>query len=148
METILVETILVGIDDSANAREALRWALDHARPDDEIVAVHTWDLPPAGGFDATFLEPAPFEEGARLTAGDIVADVVAEAGVDPDRVTVRVLRGTSARTLLDEARSADLLVVGARGHGGFVGLILGSVTSSLVNHSPCPIVVVPARSED
>ena len=62
-----METILVGIDDSPNARHALRWAVDHAAPGDDVVAVYVWHLPPAGGFDNMFLDPAPFEEGARLT---------------------------------------------------------------------------------
>jgi len=69
-----METILVGIDDSPNARRALRWALDHAHEGDEVVAVHVWHMPPVGGFEPTFLDPAMFEEGARQTARDVVAD--------------------------------------------------------------------------
>ena len=57
-----METIIVGIDDSANARLALRWALDHAHDGDEVVAVHVWHMPPVGGFETTFLDPAVFDQ--------------------------------------------------------------------------------------
>jgi nucleotide-binding universal stress UspA family protein len=136
-----METILVGIDDSPNARRALRWALDHAHEDDQVVAVHVWHMPPVGGFDATFLDPAVFEEGARQVAHDVVADVVTEA--EAGRVEIRVVSGHASGALVDQGRTADLLVLGARGRGGFAGLVLGSVTTGVVNHASCPVVVVP-----
>ncbi len=142
-----METILVGIDDSPNARRALRWALDHANDDDQVVAVHVWQMPAAGGFDSTFLDPAVFEEGARKTADAIVTEVLTEAGAEPERVTVRVLNGHASGALVEQGRKADLLVLGSRGRGGFVGMIVGSVTSSVVNHAPCPVVVVPPTTD-
>lgn len=136
-----METILVCIDDSPNARRALRWALDHARDDDQIVALHVWHMPVAGGFDSTFLDPAVFEEGARQTAEAVVGDVVTDD--ESERVSIRVLSGHASGTIVEEGRDADLLVLGSRGRGGFVGLVVGSVTSGVVNHAPCPVVVVP-----
>ena len=136
-----METILVGIDDSPNARRALRWALDHAHDDDRIVAVHVWHMPPVGGFDATFLDPAVFEEGARQEAHDVVAEVVTEA--EAGRVEIRVISGHASGVLVEEGRDPDLLVMGSRGRGGFAGLVLGSVTTGVVNHASCPVVVVP-----
>jgi nucleotide-binding universal stress UspA family protein len=139
-----METIVVGIDDSANARRALVWALDHAAADDEIIAVHVWHMPPVGGFEMGYLDPAPFEDGARATAKEVVADVVAERAADTDRVSIRVVAGHASEALIAAGRSADLLVLGARGHGGFASMLLGSVTTSVVNHAPCPIVVIPS----
>ena len=139
-----METILVGVDDSANARRALRWALDHAKDDDQVVALHVWHMPAAGGFDATFLDPAVFEEGARQTAEAVVADVITADEAAAGRVVVRVMSGHASGVLIEQGSGADLLVLGSRGHGGFVGLVLGSVASAVVKHPPCPVVVVPA----
>ena len=141
-----METILVGIDDSPNARRALRWALDHARDGDEIVAVHVWHMPPASGFDATFLEPLVFEEGARQTAQAVVADVVTDEEAEAGRVAIRLIDGHASGALVAQGEHADLLVLGSRGRGGFVGMLLGSVTSGVVNHAPCPVVIVPPES--
>ena len=52
----------------------------------------------------------------------------------------------AAQVLVDEADGADLLVVGSRGHGGFAGLLLGSVSQQCAHHAPCPVVII--RAED
>lgn len=139
-----MEKILVGIDDSPNARVALRWALEHSAPDDEVVAVHVWHMPATGGFETTYLDPAPFEQGAQAAAVAVVAEVVGDLGIDEDRVRIRIIGGHPSAVMIEEGRSADHIVLGARGHGGFAGLVLGSVTTSVVNHAPCPVTVVPS----
>ncbi len=63
-------------------------------------------------------------------------------------VEKEIVEGPAATLLLDLAKEADLLVVGSRGHGGFIGLLLGSVTQHLVHHSTAPVVVVPPPRED
>jgi nucleotide-binding universal stress UspA family protein len=57
-------------------------------------------------------------------------------------VSTEVLEGHAGERLIALSREADLLVVGSRGHGGFMGLLLGSVTTYVVNHALCPVVVV------
>jgi nucleotide-binding universal stress UspA family protein len=61
-------------------------------------------------------------------------------------VTTHVLHRAPAAGLIETARGADLLVVGARGHSGFVGLLLGSVSDQCVHHAACPVTVVRAGS--
>jgi nucleotide-binding universal stress UspA family protein len=64
-------------------------------------------------------------------------------------VRTSIGRGAAAGVLLDAARDADLLVVGSRGLGGFRGLLLGSVSSKMAAHAPCPVVIVrPAAPQD
>ncbi|MEV4729659.1 universal stress protein [Saccharopolyspora sp. NPDC049426] len=58
----------------------------------------------------------------------------------------RVVRQDPVRALLDEAKNADLLVVGRRGRGGFAEMLLGSVSRHCVDHAPCPVVVVRGSS--
>ena len=59
----------------------------------------------------------------------------------------RVVRTRPAAVLVDESRGADLLVVGSRGHGGFAGLLLGSVSQQCAHHAACPVVIVHQKRE-
>ena len=66
------------------------------------------------------------------------------AGVEIDRA---VVEGAAAPTLIEAAAGSDLLVLGSRGHGGFAGLLLGSVTQQCAHHAPCPLVIVRAHKD-
>jgi nucleotide-binding universal stress UspA family protein len=140
--------IVVGVDGSDGARRALEWAVAEARlRGRRLLAIHTWHIPPlvtgAGPFDppstldADTLERV--ESGAReLLERELAA--IDSSGVDVDKL---VEPRNPADALLDAAREADLLVVGTRGHGGFAGLLLGSVSQQVSHHAPCPVVIVP-----
>ena len=80
----------------------------------------------------------------------VIDQVLAEALEGHAGVTVEkvIVEGPAATLLLDLAKEADLLVVGSRGHGGFIGLLLGSVTQHVVHHTTAPVVVVPPPRED
>jgi nucleotide-binding universal stress UspA family protein len=85
-------------------------------------------------------EPMNFDEIAAKTLNEAITEVVPPASFV--RVSTTVAEGNAAQVLLDRAKGADLLVVGSRGHAGFAGALLGSVSQHCASHSPCPIVIV------
>ena len=140
-----MDTIVVGVDGSGGSRAALEWAFAEAtRRGASVKAVSVWQYPyialapaPLGGAVAPAVEMQHASEEALDT-------VLADVGI-PDGVTVEriVKEGSAAHVLLAEAEGATLLVVGARGHGGFTGLLLGSVATQCVNHAVVPTAVIP-----
>jgi nucleotide-binding universal stress UspA family protein len=136
--------IVVGVDGSHGAQRALGWALAEARAHGaDLTAVAAWHPPLAGGvpFAPILADSRPFEDAARIMLDGALAD----ADTTDVRVERLLVDDGAARALLDEAKEADLLVVGSRGLGGFAGLLLGSVGRQVANHAPCPVVIVPER---
>lgn len=137
--------IVVGADGSEHAVRALGWAIEEARlRKARIHLVTAWHVPTAA-YGAPGFVPSvtpSVEETFRKAAEEAAAtaaEQVRVAGVDID---VSVKQGQPTDVLLEAAAHADLLVLGSRGHGGFVGLLLGSVSAQCAHHSPCPIVIV------
>ena len=113
---------------------------------------------PSGGALPGELEPslAPppdtipiVDEAAKGAVDDVLNKAVEQAlsedarsGQEPVIITSEVIQGHAARVLVDAAGESDLLVLGARGHGGFVGILVGSVTQHVVSQARCPVVVV------
>ena len=131
--------VVAGIDGSESSRRALAWAAEEARlRGARLRVVHAWSyLDQAGGaFDPTYSE----DDARQLLDEAVTAAGIETGGLDIERKTVNDL---PARGLLDAAGDADLLVVGARGMGGFRGLLLGSVSQQVAQHAPCPVVIVP-----
>ncbi len=136
--------IVVGVDGSAGSRAALRWAHEEARLRGatlEVVAV--WQFPVMTSLPAFGAMPPPDDMGDEAEA-TLLATLSEEgiAATDDVPVTTVVAEGAPSAALIDLADGADLLVVGSRGHGGFSGLVLGSVSHQCASHSPCPVVVV------
>lgn len=150
--------IVVGVDGSAGSLEALRFALQEAAVRRvSVMVLNAFRLPLAeapGPFALALpMEPSPgfpevqqaLERAAGRLLDDALTAVAREAhGVEVER---RVVEAEAATALLEAAEGADLLVVGARGHGGFLGLLLGSVADRLVRHARCPVVVVRGQRE-
>ena len=138
--------IVVGVDGSPSSLAALRWAARTARiTGGSVDAVTAWEYPAGvGGFGwspgAAFQSGGDMSAAAADTLKGAVDTVVAQGG----DVTIRshVREGYPARVLMDAAEGADLLVVGCRGHGGFAGLMLGSVSAHCVHHAPCSVLVI------
>jgi nucleotide-binding universal stress UspA family protein len=131
--------VVVGVDGSEGARRALQWAAEEATLRGAALrVVHVWSYLDQAG---EAFDPAYGEDDARQRLDQAIAGAGIEAGgLDVDQRTVCDL---AARGLLDSAADADLLVVGARGSGGFRGLLLGSVSQQVAQHAPCPVVIVP-----
>lgn len=143
----LKNVIVVGVDGSENGRRALEWALDEAAlRNASLLLVHGIDLglsvaEPYGG--GTMLDQLQQSAQAALAEAAALADA---RGVPSES---RMETGSAAYSLIDASKGAALLVVGSRGHGGFVGLLLGSVSAACVHHAHCPVVVVrPSDDED
>jgi nucleotide-binding universal stress UspA family protein len=136
-----MERIVVGIDGSADARRALRWGLKEAAVHGaELQLVHAYPTPELVALPAVVTLPS--DDELRKAAEDVIAEVLAgEGGPGEIPVTTTVMAGGAASVLCEVAKGALMMVVGARGLGGFRGLLLGSVTHQVVAHSPCPVVV-------
>jgi nucleotide-binding universal stress UspA family protein len=136
--------IVAGVDGSAASVRALRWALGQAEATGAVVeAVTAWNIPTTYGFGPTVLEGEDLAAVARQTLAAAVDDASAAY---PDIVVHQLVqRGHPAAVLIEQAKGADLLVVGSHGRGGFIGALLGSVSQHSVHHATCPVVVV--RSE-
>ena len=136
--------IVAGVDGSAASVRALRWALRQAEATGAVVeAVTAWNIPTSYGFGPTVLEGEDLAAVARQTLAAAVDDASAAY---PDIVHQLVRRGHPAAVLIEQAKGADLLVVGSHGHGGFIGALLGSVSQHSVHHATCPVVVVRSES--
>jgi nucleotide-binding universal stress UspA family protein len=142
--------IVVGVDGSECSRSALRFALEeaHVRRTKLRIAV-VWHVPLAA-YGAGWAPPPPgLTEDAEIAAGEVLAEALELAKANGADLEIEpVLReGQPANVLVEEAASADLLVVGSRGWGGFRELMLGSVSQQCAHHAHCPVVIVRAGCE-
>jgi nucleotide-binding universal stress UspA family protein len=138
--------IVVGVDRSEHAVDALRFAIEEARIRGvELTVVEVWQPPYLGedvGPEAAYTLDAPAQQRAEQLLRDQIAKAL-DGQPAPVSMNTEVRAGNPAEELIRLGRTADLVVVGARGHGGFRHLLTGSVASQLVSHAPCPVVVVP-----
>jgi nucleotide-binding universal stress UspA family protein len=139
--------IVVGVDGSTGSQRALEWAaqeasLQHASL--TVLTVHQVVASAWTGHAITYPADATAVEIARKAAEETALKVTSQLGdAQPGSVTVKAVSGLIAPELVAASRDADLVVVGSRGAGGFASLLLGSVSSQVVSHASCPVVVVP-----
>jgi len=159
--------VVVGIDGSEGSSKALAWAAEEARMRGAVLrVVHAWRSPalssvwylrsgsPAQAEGRSAWGEKVYEnyrdevmnlsDGEPRDAEDLVGSQIADVlGQSPQLQLERyVTEGRAAQAILEAAKGADLVVVGSRGLGGFVGLLLGSVSSQVVHHARCPVTVV------
>jgi nucleotide-binding universal stress UspA family protein len=136
---------VVGVDGSPASMAALRWAIRQAKlTGSEVEAVTAWRYPSGYGFAPIADEATDFEGDAAKILADALNEV---AGVGADVIVCpSVVEGHPAEVLVRAARGADLLVMGSRGHGGFAGALLGSVSQHCVHHAACPVVIIREKA--
>ncbi len=141
-------TIFVGVDGSEGAQRALQWAVGEA-------ALRGCPVRAVYVIDRRYLDSdlgvlvAPPASELEAEASDVLEQAVEALGEMPASVEVHKevvhaeRHGVVGTLLVQIQKDAELLVVGSRGHGGFAGLLLGSVSHQLLQHAPCPVVVIP-----
>jgi nucleotide-binding universal stress UspA family protein len=143
--------VVVGHDGSGCAQEAVQWAAALAeRAQWPLHVVRAWRIatapqPPswAPGF------VPPISDYERAVQADLESDVTAVLGAERGRAAIcHVVHAPPVKALIEAAKGADVLVVGARGRGGFAGLLLGSVSDQVTRHAPIPVTVVRSDRKD
>ncbi|HUZ54454.1 MAG TPA: universal stress protein [Streptosporangiaceae bacterium] len=139
------ECVVVGVDGSPASAITMAWAARYAKAMGATVrAVLAWHYPTAAGPAPVGVAPASVTSEVEQSRYQILDQAIAATFGDPPAVEIerRVVYGHPAQVLIDESKDADLLVVGSRGHGGFTGMMLGSVSMHCVTHAYCPVTVV------
>jgi len=138
------KTIVVGVDGSPDSKIALSWAAaeaaDHGA---DLVVLNVWEhtLPPPAGSVSVSEHYVP--DRSQRTADDLLEVIKEVLGENPPvLIQPQIKQGNPAKMLIEQSADADLLVVGTRGHGGFRGLVLGSVSQHVAAYAKCPVAVV------
>jgi len=138
--------IIVGVDGSGHSKRALEWAMKEAALRHESLTVITVHQAIKGYYGTAVVNPEDrtLTERARAAAQAEADKVLAELGESrPEAITVKAVNGFPVEELLAAAENADIIVLGSRGAGGFTRLLLGSVSSQIAQHAPCPVLIVP-----
>lgn len=137
--------LLVGVDGSPASLDALRLAVRMGPALDlpvHALAVWYYSSPLEGHRSSAPADSRP-EMDARAVVDAVRRDVFPRA--PPEWFSVGIERGRPAFVLLEHSPDCEMLIIGSRGHGGFAGLLLGSVSSICVRHALCPVLIVPAE---
>jgi nucleotide-binding universal stress UspA family protein len=138
--------IIVGVDGSGHSQRALEWAMKEAVIRHAPLTVLTVHDAVAGYFVgvAVYPDDEARTEQAREAAQAETDKVLAElTGPRPESVTVTAVHGFPSEELINAGKDADMIVLGARGAGGFARLLMGSVASQVTQHAHCPVLIVP-----
>jgi nucleotide-binding universal stress UspA family protein len=132
--------IVVGVDGSRHSVDALRWAAYQASAlGARLEAVTAWEYPASFGWAAVPTDWDPAKDMEK-----VLRDAVREAFGDqlPSGLDLQISEGGAARVLIEAGQGATMLVVGSRGHGGFAGMLLGSVSAIVAEHASCPVLII------
>lgn len=140
--------VLVGVDGSEPSLSALRWgAFMASATGGTLMVANVWQTTSAVGLvglvgDGWGSPPSAWDPDAvsRQTLDEALNAVFGDE--PPAGIDARVLQGNTAKVLIELSADARMLVVGSRGHGGFAGLLLGSVSAACTEHATCPVLVI------
>ncbi len=139
--------IVVGVDGSPNSERALDWAMRQAAAVQApltVIAVHEVPKSYWGGIPVVGPADEPALEKLRQAAEEMTQRAASRLGdAGPVPVKVQAVNGFVVKELVDASQDADLVVLGARGGSAFARVLVGSVSSEVVQHSACPVVIVP-----
>jgi nucleotide-binding universal stress UspA family protein len=132
--------VVVGVDGSPSSLDALSWAARQAElTAARLEVVMSWEWPSSYGWAVPVPEDFDPEGDIHATLEKILSPLrAARPGLGID---ARVVHGHPAPILVEASTGADLLVVGSRGHGEFVGMVIGSVSEYCASHARCPVLV-------
>ncbi|WP_405577190.1 universal stress protein [Streptomyces sp. NBC_01092] len=144
--------VLLAVDGSPAARGAVEFAFAQASlHGTDLIALHAWNPQGERAYDGPSDPPFVTYDEDRLRDEEqrLLAEALGGLGEKYPDVTVhrRLARGRIRHTLIEASADAGLVVVGARGRGGFTGLLLGSVSQALLHHAHCPVAVVRTGEE-
>ena len=147
-----IKLIIVGVDGSDSSKTALHWAYEEAAHHGaSLTVVMSWHPPSTMPMSPPYgtLPTEGYESQPRTDAITLLEKLTSELQPRNPEVDVRtsIEEGSPAKVLIERSKAADLLVVGSRGHGGFTGLLLGSVSQQCAHHAACPVVIVHADEE-
>ncbi len=148
-----MSVIVVGVDQSEQAKDTLRFALEEAKlRHAKLRLVHAWQYAPIGTAGVESFYPAAGADVSEVrdAAKQALEQTLRESLPDTNALEVerRLVEGSPAGVLVNESRGADMLVVGSRGRGGFSELLLGSVSQQVAHHAACPVVIVRPKAKD
>ena len=139
--------IVVGVDGSPNSERALDWAIKQAAAVHApltVIAVHEVPKSYWGGIPVVGPGDEPVLDNLRRAAEEMTQRAASRLdGAGPASVTVHAVSGFVVNELVDASHDADLIVVGSRGGNSFARVLVGSVSNEVVQHSACPVVIVP-----
>ncbi|MFT5203536.1 MAG: nucleotide-binding universal stress UspA family protein [Candidatus Aldehydirespiratoraceae bacterium] len=146
MPSAQTSEVVVGIDGSEHALDALRWAVSNFGETATIVAITSWQTPIEGPipYGVGRFDLRAFNSAAKTTVNEAADTVCQEFGLEDSAIARKVGEGDRRWILAHQATTADLLVLGQRGRTGLPHFVLGSTTTAMIHRPQCPTAVIPS----
>jgi nucleotide-binding universal stress UspA family protein len=142
-----VPGLVVGLDGSPNSERALDWALEHAaalHTQLTVLAVHEVAKSYWGGIPVVGSADTPLVDELQRAAEEMTQRALSRIGpAEPASVQVRAESGFVVKELVNASQDADMVVLGSHSTRGLARLVIGSVSSEVVQHAACPVTIVP-----